>query len=65
VARRPAAKEKLPAAWQITRITGKGALYLGRVEAPDAASAIKVAVKKYDIEPQHRGRVAAQPIVSR
>jgi hypothetical protein len=64
VARRPAAKVKLSAGWRITRITGKGALYLGEVEAPDAESAIKVAVKKYSIEPQDRSRVAAQPIVS-
>jgi hypothetical protein len=64
VARRPAAKAKLSAAWRITRITGKGALYIGEVEAPDAESAIKAALKKYDIAPQHRSRVAAQLIAS-
>ena len=45
------------AEWQITRITGKGAIYVGKVQAADAA--IRLAIREYDIEPQHQDRVAA------
>ena len=52
-------------AWQISRITGKRALYIGQVDAPDADSAIKSAIRKYDItDPEHQSRVAARRIVT-
>jgi len=50
VARRDV-KRNEPAEWQINRNSGKGAVYIGQVQAPDAAAAIKAAIRKFDIEP--------------
>jgi hypothetical protein len=55
-------KPKPGADWQITRITGKGALYIGRVQARDADAAIRLAISKYDIEAKYHDRVATRPI---
>ena len=52
-----------PAEWQISRIAGKGAVYIGNVEASDADAAIRLAIEKYDIEAKYHDRVAARPIV--
>ena len=58
------AKGKQLFPWQISRVTGKGALYIGQVDAPDAESAIKAAIRKYDItDPEQQNRVAARRIV--
>jgi hypothetical protein len=63
VARRVAKKDQL-AEWQITRIDGKRAFNLGQLQAPDADTAIKLAIRKFDIPPQHQHRVAARQIVT-
>jgi hypothetical protein len=47
--------------WRITLIPKKGQ-YLGRVEAPDAATAIKHAMAEFDIDEAHRARLIAQPV---
>ena len=57
------AKPKAPAVWQISRVAKK-AIYLGQVEAADAETAIRAAIKKFDIEPEHQGRLAARRIVT-
>ena len=36
--------------WQISRVAKK-AIYLGQVEAADAETAIRMAIKKFDIDP--------------
>jgi hypothetical protein len=36
--------------------------YLGRVEAPDAVSAIKRAIEKFNIDEPHRSRLIARPM---
>ena len=54
-----------PAEWQINRIAGKGAVYIGQVQAPDADAAIRLAISKYDIEAKYHDRVAARPIAVR
>ena len=46
--RRRPAKQTPVADWQITRIARK-ALYLGQVQAPDAATVIKPPIEKFDI----------------
>ena len=46
--RRPA-KQRTVAEWQISRVAKK-AIYLGKVEAADAETAIRVAIKKFDID---------------
>ena len=57
-----AAKPKTPALWQISRVAKK-AVYLGKVEAADAETAIKAAIRKYDIKVEHQARLAARRIV--
>ena len=54
--RSPAKPKLVAAVWQISRVAKK-AIYLGQVEAADAETAIKAAIKKYDVEPQHQGRL--------
>ena len=57
---------KKPAAlrtWAISRIKGTPATELGRVKAPDAERAIKVAIKEFGItNPEHQKRLAARPV---
>jgi hypothetical protein len=49
--------------WEIIRIKGTPAVRLGRVTAPDAESAIKKAIKEFDIrEPELQKRLAARRI---
>jgi hypothetical protein len=47
--------------WRITLIRKKGQ-YLGRVEAPDAESAIKRAIEEFGVDEAHRSRLVAQPV---
>jgi hypothetical protein len=47
--------------WRITLIPKKGQ-YLGRVEAPDAATAIEHSMAEFDIDEAHRLRLIAQPV---
>ena len=42
----------------ISRVAKK-AIYLGQVEAADAETAIRMAIKKFDIDPEHQDRLAA------
>ena len=63
MSRRPA-KPKSVADWQIIRIA-KVAVRVGEVQAPDAETAIRRAIEKYDIKPEHQDRIAARQIVVR
>jgi hypothetical protein len=48
--------------WRITLIRKKGAR-LGTVEAPDAETAIKIAIEQFGItDPERQRRLVAQPI---
>jgi len=49
--------------WQISRVAKK-AICLGQVEAADAETAIRMAIKKFDIDPEHQDRPAARRIVT-
>ena len=62
MARRPA-KPKATAVRQISRVAKK-AIYLGQVEAANAETAIKAAIKKFDIAAEHQARLAARRIVT-
>ena len=49
--------------WAISRIKGTSAAVLGHVEAPDAESAIKIAIEKFEItNPEHQKRLVARPV---
>ena len=60
---RRSAKLAPVAEWWISRVAKK-AIYLGKVEAADAETAIKTAIKRYDIKPEHQDRLAARRIVT-
>jgi hypothetical protein len=62
VPRRPA-KQRTVAEWQITRVATR-ARYVGQVQAPDAETAIRRAIEKFDIRPEHQDRIAARQIVT-
>jgi hypothetical protein len=48
--------------WRITRIRGSRADRIGVIQAPDPQTAIKLAIKKYDItDPTEQKRIAAMP----
>jgi len=63
VPRSPAKPNPVAAVWQISRVAKK-AIYLGQVEAADAETAIRMAIKKFDIDPEHQDRLAARRIVT-
>jgi len=53
-----------PPWWEIIRLKSTPAAHVGRVQAADAASAIKVAIEQYQItDPIQQRRLAAVPIV--
>jgi hypothetical protein len=47
--------------WRITLVRAKGQ-YLGRVEAPDAETAIERAIAEFNIDEAHRSRLIATPV---
>jgi len=55
------AKESKLATWAIVLIRGTPAAVIGHVEAPDAASAIKEAIRQFNItDPKQQRRLAAR-----
>jgi len=49
--------------WRVSRIKSTPAVYVGTVTAPDAETAIKKAIKEFEItDPEHRKRLVAQRI---
>ena len=62
MARRPA-KPQPVADWQISKI-GKVARHIGTVQATDAETAIRRAIEKFEIAPEHQDRIAARLIVT-
>ena len=49
-------KQRSVAEWQISHVAKK-AIYLGKVEAADAETAIKAAIKKFDVNPDHQNHL--------
>ena len=47
------------ATWQISRLRGTPAAFIGLVDAPDAAKAKELAIKQFDIRPEDRDRLIA------
>jgi hypothetical protein len=51
------------ATWAIVRIKGTPAAVIGHVEAPDAESAIKEAIRQFNItDPEQQKRLAARRV---
>jgi hypothetical protein len=51
-------KSKVPR-WQIVRLKATPARFIGRVDAPDEESAIKVAIEQFEIPPGDQERLIA------
>jgi hypothetical protein len=52
---------KQPTTWAISHIKSTPALPIGHIEAPDAESAIKEAIKKFGItDPDQQAKLAAR-----
>jgi len=57
------AKKPAEHVWEISRIKGTPAAILGRIEAPDAETAIKKWIETYDItDPEQQRRLVARPV---
>jgi len=61
VPRKPTKSEGALREWRITLVRAKGQ-YLGRVEAPDEATAIAEAIRIYSVPEAKRSRLIAQPV---
>ena len=60
---RVASKSRPLPRWRITRIKASPAVDLGTVEAPDADTAIRVAIKEFEVtNPEHQSRLAARRV---
>jgi hypothetical protein len=58
---KPTKSPGAPREWRITLVRHKGQ-YLGRVEAPDEATAIKIAIEEFKVPEAQRTRLIAQPV---
>jgi hypothetical protein len=47
--------------WQISRLRGTPAAFIGLIDAPDETSAIKAAIKQFDVRPEDQKRLTAIP----
>jgi len=61
VPRKPTKSGDAARQWRITLVRAKGK-YLGRVEAPDAETAIAAAIRIYSVPEAQRSRLIAQPV---
>jgi len=60
---RVASKSRPLPCWRITRIKASPAVELGTVEAPDADTAIRVAIKEFEVtNPEHQMCLAARRV---
>jgi 1,2-phenylacetyl-CoA epoxidase PaaB subunit len=48
-------------AWEVLRLKGSPAAFVGLVHAPDEKSALKVAIKELSIRPEDRDRLLIRP----
>jgi len=55
---RPSARKKVRT-WEVRRLTASPATFVGFVEAPDEAGAVKAAIKQFDVRPQDQKRLIA------
>ena len=54
-------KKKKDFAWEVTRIKGNAAAFVGFVHAPDEKAAIKAAIAEFRItNPEHQKRLVAR-----
>jgi hypothetical protein len=57
--RRSQRSRRRVATWQISRLRGTPAVFIGLVDAPDAATAKERAIKQFAIRPEDRDRLIA------
>jgi hypothetical protein len=61
VPRKPSRPKSALRSWCIILLREK-VQYLGRIEAPDAETAIERAIAEFNIDEAHRARLIAQPV---
>ena len=60
---RVASKSRPLPRWRVIRLKATPAVELGTVEAPDADTAIEIAIKRFEItDPVHQQRLAARRV---
>ena len=52
-------RERRVATWEVSRLKASPAAFIGLIDAPDEASAIKAAIKQFTIRPQDQKRLIA------
>jgi gamma-glutamylcysteine synthetase len=52
-------RERQVATWEISRLKASPAAFIGLIEAPDEASAIKAAIKQFAVRPHDQKRLIA------
>jgi hypothetical protein len=52
-------QQRRVATWQISKLRGTPAAFVGLIDAPDAATAKSQAIKQFDISPEDRNRLIA------
>jgi hypothetical protein len=57
--KRKSQRQRRVTTWQISRLRGTPAAFVGLVDAPNEASAIKAAIKEFAIRPEDQKRLIA------
>jgi hypothetical protein len=57
--RKSSGERQRVATWQISRLRGTPAAFIGLIDAPDAATAKERAIKQFAIRPEDRNRLIA------
>ena len=55
------AKRKRETEWEVIRLKATPAAFVGLVQAPDKASALKTAIKRFNIRREDQSRLLARP----
>jgi hypothetical protein len=57
--KRKSSQQRRVATWQISRLRGTPAAFIGLIDAPDAASAKDRAIKRFGVRPEDQKRLIA------
>jgi len=57
--KRKSQRQRRVATWQISKLRGTPAAFVGLIDAPDAASAKERAIKQFSIRPEDQKRLIA------
>jgi hypothetical protein len=57
--KRKSQRERRVATWEISRLRGTPAAFIGLIDAPDEVSAKELAIKQFDVRPEDQKRLIA------